>query len=116
MKKNRNIKGFSILELLICILVIVVLISISFPSFKIARSYSRDIICRNNERQICIAYLDYVQNQGYYYDTASRDQNIIITQQDKDILNVGEDVWFCLEDKKKHHAEAVLEPIGYWIF
>jgi prepilin-type N-terminal cleavage/methylation domain-containing protein/prepilin-type processing-associated H-X9-DG protein len=54
--------GFTLIELLVVIAIIAILASILFPVFARAREKARQTSCLSNERQISMAFLQYVQD------------------------------------------------------
>lgn len=58
----RKIRGFTLVELLVVIGIIAVLSAILFPAFTSARERARQIACLNNEKQIGVAFMQYVQD------------------------------------------------------
>lgn len=57
----RN-KAFTLIELLVVIAIIAILAAILFPVFAQARESARTISCLNNEKQITLGILQYVQD------------------------------------------------------
>ncbi len=55
-------RGFTLVELLVVIAIISVLAAILFPVFAQAREKARAITCVSNEKQLCLAFLQYVQD------------------------------------------------------
>ncbi len=64
-------KGFTLIELLVVIAIIAILASILFPVFSKAREKARQTQCANNQRQIAIAILGYVQEHDEVLPTAN---------------------------------------------
>jgi len=54
-------RGFTLIELLVVIAIIAILAAILFPVFSKAREKGRQVQCLNNQRQIAVATLMYVQ-------------------------------------------------------
>lgn len=59
MKRNN---GFTLIELLVVIAIIAILAAILFPVFAQAREKARQASCLSNEKQICLAVMQYVQD------------------------------------------------------
>ena len=54
-KSMRKRKAFTLIELLVVIAIMVLLMGILFPVLRKAREQGRDVVCRNNMRQVGLA-------------------------------------------------------------
>ncbi|HOF89302.1 MAG TPA: prepilin-type N-terminal cleavage/methylation domain-containing protein, partial [Armatimonadota bacterium] len=62
MYRHASKRGFTLIELLVVIAIIAILAAILFPVFAKAREKARTNSCLNNQRQIAIAVMMYVQD------------------------------------------------------
>ncbi len=81
MKKQIRNRGFTLIELLVVISIITLLISILLPSLNRARESAKQLICRNNLRNIWSGVLQYSLNNR---DRAPFMEDINITDPDAD--------------------------------
>jgi len=61
MRSNRT-TGFTLIELLVVIAIIAILAAILFPVFAQAREKARQASCTSNEKQLGLAFVQYVQD------------------------------------------------------
>jgi prepilin-type N-terminal cleavage/methylation domain-containing protein len=63
-------RGFTLIELLVVIAIIALLLMIVTPSLILSREQARDIYCRNNLKQMCVAASAYAMSNDDYYPIA----------------------------------------------
>ena len=66
---NMKINKFTLIELLVVVAVIGILTSLLLPALKKARAQSKIVVCKNNMKQINIAYQLYFDDNDDYYPT-----------------------------------------------
>jgi len=59
-------KGFTLIELLVVIAIIGLLLAVIIPSLKAARKLASGAVCLNNQRQLCLAWLAYADDNDAY--------------------------------------------------
>jgi len=62
MKTRQSVKGFTLIELLVVIAIIAILAAILFPVFAQVREKARQTACVSNEKQLGLAFLQYIQD------------------------------------------------------
>jgi len=60
--RSNNHRGFTLIELLVVIAIIAILAAILFPVFAAAREKARQTTCASNEKQLGLAFIQYVQD------------------------------------------------------
>jgi prepilin-type N-terminal cleavage/methylation domain-containing protein len=80
--KNRNSNAFTLIELLVVIAIIAILAAILFPVFAQAREKARQITCASNEKQLGLAFIQYVQDNDEHWPAgdAQVESNGYVTQ------------------------------------
>jgi prepilin-type N-terminal cleavage/methylation domain-containing protein len=61
----RKRRGFTLIELLVVIAIIALLMAILMPVLRKAREQGKDVVCRNNLRQIGLAANFYAGEYGF---------------------------------------------------
>ncbi len=64
-------RAFTLIELLVVIAIIAILAAILFPVFAKAREKARQITCTSNEKQLGLAFIQYVQDNDETYPDAT---------------------------------------------
>ncbi len=64
---TMNRRGFTLIELLVVIAIIAILAAILFPVFAKVREKARAIACLSNEKQMGLAYMQYIQDYDETY-------------------------------------------------
>ncbi len=62
----RKEKGFTLIELLVVIAIIALLLSIILPSLKAAKELASGAVCVSNQRQLCVAWITYADENNSY--------------------------------------------------
>jgi prepilin-type N-terminal cleavage/methylation domain-containing protein len=75
----KKMPGFTLIELLVVIAIIAILAAILFPVFAQAREKARQITCASNERQLGLAFVQYVQDNDERLPNFSDAANVLNT-------------------------------------
>lgn len=78
--------AFTLIELLVVIAIIAILAAILFPVFATAREKGRETACLNNEKQIGLALLQYVQDNDEMFPIASYVNNNALAPHWQDLI------------------------------
>ena len=70
-----NKKGFTLIELLVVIAIIAILAAILFPVFQKVRENARKTVCASNEKQIALAFTQYVQDSDEAFPALTHGQD-----------------------------------------
>ena len=73
MIKAKNIKAFTLVELLVVISVISLLMGLLMPALSAARSQARSVVCKTNLHQLLIANIGYATENEDFYVPAAED-------------------------------------------
>ncbi len=64
---QQRFRGFTLIELLMVVAILGILLSLLLPSLSAAREKAKFAVCKNNQKQIAIGYISYVNsNNGFY--------------------------------------------------
>ena len=95
MRNKRNTKGFTLLDMLICISALLIVAGLIVSTGKQVKYHAHTTICMNNLRQITVAMATYFNDHGDYprglpYNTLANQLNSYIS---------NERVFVCPEDR-----------------
>ncbi len=68
---SKNNNGFTLIELIVVIAIIAALAAILFPVFASAREKARQITCASNEKQIGLAFTQYIQDNDEHFPSGT---------------------------------------------
>ncbi len=90
MRTVTRSRGFTLIELLVVIAIIAILAAILFPVFAKAREKARQNSCMNNQRQLAIALMMYVQDNQETFPAAKGWNGILASD-----YGMKGEVWDC---------------------
>lgn len=141
--KEKNTKGFTLVELLVVISIIAILLSLLIPAMNKARAQARKTVCGNSLHQWGVALLAYgmehngniprtthaqgtpwpsmvvVSKTNMYYNAGDFTTDAIgkyVAGYDKNTQKPPESVWFCPEASASYRKmlETTYVPQGYF--
>ena len=68
-------KAFTLIELLVVISIIALLMGVLMPSLSKAKSVARDVVCKNNIRQLGLSNISYATENDNFFVLAAEDIN-----------------------------------------
>lgn len=111
---NGVSKGFSLLELLVTISVIVILIGLSFPVYSRFKTKANQATCISHMRALHGAFAAAIQDQGHWpqvpiEDEQLKDENDFYEWWVKEMQKYGaaKETWRCPADKEAIRAEQM---------
>lgn len=117
MRSASRAQGFTLVELLVVISIIVVLMAILFPAFQSAREKARQTRCISNMHQIDIALKSYLQDYHRfptppYYDATAQKYFGGVDDLYPDYIQSHE-TFVCPADRKVDGVEQAAKANGY---
>ena len=87
---NRKSNGFTLIELLVVIAIIAILAAILFPVFAKVREKARQTSCLYNEKQLGLAFMQYVEDNDEQFPCGSQSPTLGTTKLGvADLMGVG---------------------------
>lgn len=116
---RHPLSGFTLIELLVVIAIIAILAAILFPVFAQAREKARATSCLSNEKQLGLAFMQYVQDNDETYPTNGGSQTGVSLgmgwagQIYPYVKSTG--AFLCPDDPTTSHVEGAVTayPVSY---
>ena len=105
-----NKKGFTLIELLVVIAIIAILAAILFPVFAKAREKARQASCQSNEKQLGLAFVQYIQDYDEKFPSGTAANGVGWTGQEYSYIK-STGLLKCPDDSTASSGTAV--PITY---
>ena len=97
-------KAFSLIELLVVISLIAMLMAILMPVLNISRSQAKEIVCKNNLKQLVLANNEYANDHlGYFVPAAL------------DILTANEHRWYGVRSDANFPFDTTTGPLASYL-
>ena len=108
MHKHDKSKGFTLIELLVVIAIIAILSSLLFSSYSKAKASTRRVACINNERQIGLQTIHYVDDNGCFPSHSSSTSDWISEIDPKSVY--GNTLLKCPEERMSSNEPSLNQP------
>jgi len=101
---RANKKGFNLIELLVVIFVIALLMGLLAPALSSSRSGAKEIVCRNNLRQLIIA------NNGYAGDNGGN-----YVPGEPDVFSTNKRKWYGVRESTAEKFDHKKGPLASYV-